>query len=67
MKSKASILLVDDDKDMTVTLSDILTDMSYHVETANSGLEAIGKVKTYPFERAWLLRLCENYVVFSRE
>jgi DNA-binding NtrC family response regulator len=54
MKSKASILLVDDDKDMTETLSDILTDMSYHVETANNGLEAIEKVKTYPFDTVLL-------------
>jgi len=54
MKSKASILLVDDDKDMTETLSDILTDMSYRVETANSGLEAIEKVKTHAFDTVLL-------------
>jgi DNA-binding NtrC family response regulator len=54
MKSKASILLVDDDKDMTETLSDILTDMSYRVETANDGLEAIEKVKTHAFDTVLL-------------
>jgi two-component system response regulator HydG len=54
MKPKASILLVDDDKDMTETLSDILTDMGYHVETANNGLEAIEKVKTHAFDTVLL-------------
>jgi len=54
MKSKASVLLVDDDKDMTETLSDILTDKNYHVETANSGLEAIEKVKTHAFDTVLL-------------
>jgi DNA-binding NtrC family response regulator len=54
MKSKASVLLVDDDKDMTETLSDILTDMNYRVETANSGLEAIEKVKTHAFDTVLL-------------
>jgi two-component system response regulator HydG len=54
MKSKASVLLVDDDKDMTETLSDILTDMSYRVETANSGSEAIEKVKTHAFDTVLL-------------
>lgn len=54
MKSKASVLLVDDDKDMTETLYDILTDMSYRVETANSGLEAIEKVKTHAFDTVLL-------------
>jgi DNA-binding NtrC family response regulator len=54
MKSKASVLLVDDDKDMTETLSDILTDMSYRVETAHNGLEAIEKVKTHAFDTVLL-------------
>jgi len=54
MKPKASVLLVDDDKDMTETLSDILTDMSYRVETANSGSEAIEKVKTHAFDTVLL-------------
>jgi two-component system response regulator HydG len=54
MKQKASVLLVDDDKDMTETLSDILTDMSYRVETANNGLEAIEKVKTHAFDTVLL-------------
>jgi len=54
MKLKASVLLVDDDKDMTETLSDILTDMNYHAETANNGFEAIEKVKTYEFDSVLL-------------
>jgi two-component system response regulator HydG len=54
MKQKASVLLVDDDKDMTETLSDILTDMSYRVETANNGLEAIEKVKIHAFDTVLL-------------
>jgi DNA-binding NtrC family response regulator len=54
MKLKASVLLVDDDKDMTETLSDILTDMNYRVETANNGLEAIEKVKTRAFDTVLL-------------
>jgi DNA-binding NtrC family response regulator len=54
MKPKASVLLVDDDKDMTETLSDILTDMRYCVETANNGLEAIEKVKTHAFDTVLL-------------
>lgn len=54
MKAKASVLLVDDDKDMTETLYDILTDMSYRVETANSGLAAIEKVKTHAFDTVLL-------------
>jgi two-component system response regulator HydG len=54
MKQKASILLVDDDKDMTETLSDILKDMNYYVETANNGLEAIEKIKTHAFDSVLL-------------
>ena len=54
MKPKACVLLVDDDKDMTETLSDILTDMNYRVETANNGLEAIEKVKTHSFDTVLL-------------
>lgn len=54
MKPKASVLLVDDDKDMTETLSDILTDMNYRVEIANNGLEAIEKVKTHAFDTVLL-------------
>ena len=54
MKSKGSILLVDDDKDMTETLSDILIDMNYRVETANNGLEAVEKIKTNAFDTVLL-------------
>jgi len=50
MNEKASILIVDDDKDMTETLSDILVDLKYHVEMVNSGLEAIEKVKNHAFD-----------------
>jgi two-component system response regulator HydG len=54
MKLKASVLVVDDDHDMTETLSDILIDLNYRVETANNGLEAIEKVKTHPFDTVLL-------------
>ena len=54
MKLKASILLVDDNKDMIETLSDILTDMEYCVETADNGLEAIKKIKAHKFDAVLL-------------
>ncbi len=54
MNQKASVLLVDDDKDMTETLFDILIDSGYRVEIANNGLEAIEKVKTHAFDTVLL-------------
>ena len=50
MKSKYRILLVDDDTDMTETLSDILQEMNFHVEIANNGFEAIERIKTSAFD-----------------
>jgi two-component system response regulator HydG len=50
MKSKDRILLVDDDKDMTETLSDILQEKNFQVEIANNGFEAIEKIKASSFD-----------------
>jgi two-component system, NtrC family, response regulator HydG len=50
MKSKYRILLVDDDTDMTETVSDILQEMNFHVEIANNGFEAIERIKTSAFD-----------------
>ena len=54
MKSKASILLVDDDEGMLETLSDILTNFNYHVEIAHNGFEAIEKIRTHAFDTVLL-------------
>jgi two-component system, NtrC family, response regulator HydG len=50
MSSQGSVMVVDDDKGMTETLSDILTDRQYSVEIANSGFEAIEKVKIHAYD-----------------
>jgi two-component system, NtrC family, response regulator HydG len=50
LKNKINILIVDDDVDMTETLSDILTVSGINVEIANDGFKAIEKVKTKPFD-----------------
>jgi two-component system response regulator HydG len=47
---KAGVLIVDDDIEMTETLSDILEDLGYHVEVANDGLKAIKKFKARAFD-----------------
>ena len=47
------ILLVDDDKLMSQTLSDILELKGYRTETANSATEALEKIKNSEFD--WLL------------
>lgn len=47
---KASVLIVDDDIEMTETLSDILEDMGHYVEVANDGFRAIEMVKTRAFD-----------------
>jgi two-component system, NtrC family, response regulator HydG len=49
-KRALNVLLVDDDREMTETLGDILREKSYHVEIANSGNEAIQRVKNRPFD-----------------
>lgn len=50
MKNKANILIVDDDIEMTETLSDILMALGHHVEIANEGFKAIQKVKAQSFD-----------------
>jgi two-component system response regulator HydG len=49
-RRRLNVLLVDDDRDMTETLGDVLREKSYHVEIANSGNEAIQRVKNRPFD-----------------
>ena len=50
MRNKANVLIVDDDIEMTETLSDILKDLGHHVEVANDGVDAIEKVKAQAFD-----------------
>lgn len=50
MNNNANILLVDDDVGILDTLYDILTDLGYHVEVANSGIKAIEKVIALSFD-----------------
>lgn len=45
MPKKASLLIVDDDKGVLETLSDILKEKGYLIETAKTGKEAITKAK----------------------
>ncbi|MBA4417370.1 MAG: response regulator [Syntrophus sp. (in: bacteria)] len=47
MKEKAKVLVVDDDRRMTRTICDILKIKGYEVTEANSGEEAVEKVKSY--------------------
>ena len=49
-KDKIEILVVDDDVDMTETLSDIITTLGIQVEVAHDGLQALKKVKTKRFD-----------------
>lgn len=50
MRNKANVLIVDDDIEMTETLSDILEDSGYDVESANDGFKAIERVKARTFD-----------------
>src|SRR5207244_3512201 len=50
----ASILVVDDDEDTRRNLSDILTDLGYHAETAHDGPSALELVRRRPFDVALL-------------
>jgi two-component system response regulator HydG len=50
VNNKANILLVDDDVGILDTLYDILTDLGYHVEVANSGIQGIEKVIAVPYD-----------------
>jgi CheY-like chemotaxis protein len=49
-----SILVVDDDADTCHNLSDILTDLGYRVDTANSGAAALDLVRRQPYDVALL-------------
>ena len=49
-KDKINILVVDDDVDMTETLSDILSALGIQVEIAHNGLQALKKVKIRRFD-----------------
>jgi CheY-like chemotaxis protein len=51
---KTSILVVDDDIDTCQNLSDILTDLGHHVETAHDGPSALALVKQRHFDVALL-------------
>ncbi|MEA1939640.1 MAG: response regulator [Candidatus Caldatribacteriota bacterium] len=52
MDNKISILIVDDDKGMTETLSDILTDLGYDVAVSGDGHQAIEMIKEKKFDFA---------------
>jgi CheY-like chemotaxis protein len=49
-----SILVVDDEVDTCRNLSDILTDLGYHVEVAHDGMSALEMVQHKPFDVALL-------------
>jgi CheY-like chemotaxis protein len=50
----ASILVVDDEVDTCQNLSDILTDLGYHVEVAHDGLAALEMVRRNAYDLALL-------------
>ena len=50
MKNKINVLVVDDDVDMTETLSDILSTIGIQVEVAHDGLQALEKIKIKMFD-----------------
>lgn len=54
MKPAQSILVVDDDVDTCRNLSDILTDLGYHVDTAHTGEQALELVRKKHYEVALL-------------
>lgn len=49
-----SILVVDDEVDTCRNLSDILTDLGYHVDIAHDGLTALERVRQKPYDVAVL-------------
>lgn len=49
-----SILVVDDEVDTCRNLSDILTDLGYHVDVAHDGLAALELVRQHPYDVALL-------------
>jgi len=52
MSEKASLLIVDDDEGMLETLSDILQEKGYLIETAKTGREAIERAEEHFFNVA---------------
>ncbi len=50
MSSKTSLLIVDDDIEMTDSLCDILEDSGYDVEVAADGFKAMERVKARAFD-----------------
>ena len=50
--SKVTMLIVDDDADMTETLADVLTDMGYEVAVAENGYQAIEMVRQNKYDVA---------------
>ncbi len=50
MNANPSILVVDDEEDTCRNLSDILTDLDYHVEMAHDGLSALELVRHNPYD-----------------
>jgi CheY-like chemotaxis protein len=50
----ASILVVDDDVDTCRNLSDILTDLGYHVDVAHDGPSALERIRQRPYDVALL-------------
>jgi CheY-like chemotaxis protein len=53
-ETRASVLVVDDDVDICKNVSDILTDLNYHVDTAHDGPSALELVKKRPYDLAFL-------------
>lgn len=54
MEEKKSILIVDDDKDILETLTDLLKFKGYNVDPAENGKDAIEKSKVHTFNLALL-------------
>lgn len=52
MSEKPQLLIVDDHEEMLETLSDVLQEKGYRVETARTGEEAIEKARTHFFNVA---------------
>ncbi len=52
--SRPSILVVDDDPDTCINLSDILTDRGYDVDTAHDGLDALALARRKSYDVALL-------------
>jgi PAS domain S-box-containing protein len=50
MEEKARVLIVDDDRGSCESLGDIFMEKGYHVETANTGHEAIERIHANDFE-----------------